>query len=359
MSLRCVAVGGFGLMLSPSADLDRSIAHYVRVHDRGKDDERHSLCREAWQRHGSDLVPTFDELVGDGEIDVVTVCAGKNGDDIKILRELVPLLEQRCKARPILLHLSTVSAAFARAAHAYCARQGVEYFHAPLTGGPTGARTHTMLILAAGKEEIYARLQPMFELIGKPRYFGEDVAKGAWVKLIGQHLVFNGLTGATTAAALHGTCFRMELGDPQQADFLDFLNGGAGGTAQIPRALMLGVRDGKWDVGFLSHHAAIDAIYAAKLAAESGLSIRFSVQPMVNTALALAYLLHKYESGPTPATHAIARELATDPQSLDNFMARFDRPGNIPDAIAACVEALPVSLRESVLLDVDASDFEQ
>ena len=358
MTMKLVGIGGMGLMLSPSAKhlKPEAAARFLRIHDRGTQDDRRDRCRQAWQDHGADLVGDYESLVGDGDYDGVVICAGKNGDDCNIFRSLVPLMQQNKKGQPFILHLSTVSAGFAQAAHDFLSAEGIDYVNYPLTGGPLGAENANMLILASGDESIYERLEPMLQTIGTPRYFSTSITAGAEVKLIGQLMVFNGLVGICSAAALKSECFQEELSGSGQADFFDFLNGGAGGTRQWDVAISKGVRDNTWDQGFMIHHAVVDAIYAAKLCRERGLPA-MAVIPMASIALAFAYLLSKYESAPL-ATHAIVREMIKENASgLDRFLNQNLSYSDVDASINNCIAALPQRVQDSVMLDINTNSF--
>jgi 3-hydroxyisobutyrate dehydrogenase-like beta-hydroxyacid dehydrogenase len=308
-------------------------------------------------------VSTFAALVGNGQLDGVVVCAGKNGDDVGIIAELAQHLRARCSQRPVIIHMSTVSAGFTVAAHAFCAQQGIDYVNYPLTGGPLGAQLggshpNGMLILASGDEQVYARLEPTLKVLGRPRYFGASISAGAETKLIGQHLVFNGCTGICTGAALYAACFADGImGGAAQTDYFDFLNGGAGGTRQWDVALKRGVKEDDWGSGFAVKHAVVDAIYAAKLAQEKGLP-RLSSQPMINIALTFSFLLKQYPDRAL-ATHAIARELlAGAAQELDAFMrAHGALAADTNACIANCITSLPPTVQRTVLLDVSVQNF--
>ena len=58
MTLRLVGIGGMGLMLSPSARHLKAggPAEFLRIHDRGTQDDRRNACREAWKAHGAEVV---------------------------------------------------------------------------------------------------------------------------------------------------------------------------------------------------------------------------------------------------------------------------------------------------------------
>ena len=358
MTIKLVGIGGMGLMLSPSAKHLKpgGAARFLRMHDRATKDDRRDMCRQTWKDHGAELVHDYDALVGDGEYDGVAICAGKNGDDCDIFRALVPCMQQNKKRRPFILHLSTVSAGFARAAHEFLSAQGIDYVNYPLTGGPLGAENANMLILASGNKSIYSRLEPTLQTIGNPRYFGTSVTAGAEVKLIGQLMVFNGLVGICSAAALKSECFQEKLSGSEQAEFFDFLNGGAGGTRQWDVAISKGVRDDTWDQGFMIHHAVVDAIYAAKLCRERGLPA-LAVVPMAATALAFAYLLNKYEGTPL-ATHAIVREMIRKNASgLDEFINQHISYTDVDASIKNCIAVLPRRVKDSVVLDINKDNF--
>jgi len=358
MMIKLIGIGGMGLMLSPSAKhlVHGGPAQFIRIHDRGTQDARRDKCRQAWQKHGAQIVNTFESLVGDGDFDGVVICAGKNGDDCNIFRTVVPLMPAKEKNRPFILHLSTVSAGFAQQASAFSQANGIDYANYPLTGGPLGAETANMLILASGSESLYNRLEPTLQVMGKPKYFGSGITAGAEVKLIGQLMVFNGLIGISSAAALKSACFSEDLHGSSQAEFFDFLNGGAGGTRQWDVALAKGVRDNVWDQGFMIQHAAVDAIYAAELCRQRGLP-SLAIMPMVATALAFAFLLTKYEGSPL-ATHAIVREmLAANAKELDRFLNQHINYHDPETSLNNCIAALPMNVRASVMLDIGAENF--
>ena len=358
MTLRLIGIGGLGLMLSPSAKhLSKAqTAKFLRIHDRGSKDERRDNCRRQWSDHGAELVFDLETLVGDGNFDGVVVCAGKNGDDAKILRDLTPILQGRCSSPPFIVHLSTVSCSFVQSASQFLQKNGIAYLNYPLTGGPAGAEAANMLILASGDPELYDRLLPFLSAIGKPKFFGQRTEAGAEVKLIGQLMVFNGLTGICSAAALKAACFQEPLIGEEQAEFFDFLNAGAGGTRQWDVALSKGVRDNTWDQGFMLQHAAVDAIYAAQLCLERDLST-LTVMPMLSTALAFAYLLTTYRGAPL-ATHAVVRELGTEKAAqIDAFVQEKLDFASPEQSLYAAINALPPTIQDSVLLDVDEGSF--
>jgi hypothetical protein len=106
----------------------------------------------------------------------------------------------------------------------------------------------------------------------------------------------------------------------------------------------------------MTHHAVVDAIYAAKLCRERGLPA-LAVVPMVATALAFAYLLTKYEGAPL-ATHAIVREMIQKNASeLDDFTTRHISYADLDASIQNSIAVLPQRVKDSVMLDINKDNF--
>lgn len=364
--LRLAYVGGLGMMAGPASLhlTPADVAQVVRVHDRGSQGGERDRFREAWREHGAELVADFDQLVGSGDIDGLVVCAGKNGDDLPIIARLTALLAERCERRPFILHLSTLSPNFSEVASGFCADKGVDYANYPLTGGPLGASLggadpKGMLILASGERSLYDRVLPLLKKLGHPRYFGEQPGAGAITKLIGHHLVYNGLAGISAATALHAACFNQgQLGGEVQGNYLGYLNGGAGHTRQWDVAMSKGVLQGVWDQGFLIPHAVVDAVYAGQLALDQELA-RYVLQPMLNTALSFAFIQHKYPQQ-VHATHAVVRELLQPhARELDEFMlANGALEADPAVALKRAEQALPESVARTVLASPTREQFE-
>lgn len=366
--LKLAYLGGFGAMASPAAKhlSPAGPAQVLRVHDRGKLDPAREEKRRDWRAHGALLVADLESLVGSGDLDGIVVCAGKNGDDLPLVSELVSRLKAVSPAhkKPFLLHLSTLSNSFVLAASEHAAGIGIDYANYPLTGGPRGAELggsdpQGMLILAGGNKELFEKVQPTLSRLGHPRYFGEQVTAGTTVKLIGHLMVFNGCVAISSAAALYAEDFcRAEIAGEKQSEFFDYLNRGAGGTRQWDVALSKGIRSGIWDQGFLVKHAVVDALYAADAAREAGLS-RLAIWPMFNLALGFSFVLKTFSDG-DPATHALAKVLhGENAKALDQFLLENSLPeSDFEECITRIEKTLPASVRRTLALRVRKADFE-
>jgi len=354
-------VGGLGTMASPMArhwKKDGPV-QVLRVHDRGTKDQRRGSKRHDWANHGALLVPTFEELVGQGDLDGVIVCCGKNGDDLAIIASITELLSKSSQKSTFICHMSTVSVSFVELAYQFCRQRNVRYVNYPLTGSASGAEAGTMLILASGDLSLYNELLASLSLLGTPRHFGAKLAAGAEVKFIGHLMVFNGLIGICSAAALHAECFNnSKIGGSEQAAFFDFLNTGAGGTRQWDVILSSGVRDNVWDAPFSLKYAVVDAIYVAQLCLDKHIS-SLVVEHVLNTALAFSYVLNNIDIN--LATHSIVREMIAERASaFDRFLLEHSaRRGDTKSALEKCIRSLPERIRKTVALDLTINDFER
>lgn len=353
--LRLIAIGALGNMLSPSAvhlKGKESPAHFIGILDRGGQEEHQKERRQAWVEHGAILAPNISSLLNDTNFDGIVICAGKNGDDYKIIAELLQLIDEKFKGkpRPFILHCSTVSVDFVSKAWEACNQFDVRYANYPLTGGASGAQKGTMLILGGGDKELFDVLEPTLNCLGQPNYLGEDVTAGTKVKLIGHLLVFNGLLGISSAVTLHTKCFPNSAND--QTRFFDFLNQGAGGTRQWDVTIRQAIEHKIWDKGFLLQHAVIDAIYTADLLRQMSMPMA-AIQAILNVASIFAFLLQ--QNSQKRATQTILHALS-ETRKLDEHMYHLlsETPKTYLENI---INALPRDLQKKIKLNVNVDDF--
>lgn len=354
MTLKLLAIGGLGNMLAPSAFhlQDKKIASYLRILDQGKSGKQRDQRRQAWKKHGARLVGNYHELIDDGDFDGVVICAGKNGDDFLIMKQLLPLMissAQKNNRQYFILHLSTLSCHFVQNADHYCKKNHLHYANYPLTGGAKGAETGQMLILASGDRAFYERMLPMLQQIGSPRYFGPEVTQATAVKLIGHVLVFHGLLGVSLATVLHKNVFSLPHLSQNQVDFFDFLNQGAGGSRQWDVAVRQGLAEDDWDKGFLIRHAVIDALYTADLLLQKNLP-RTMILSLLELVLLFAYLLQD-EKNYDLATQSVVKLLANQsPKNLDDYF-QTHLSWDMEKSLRNCVAALPEKIKNALMLD--------
>jgi 2-hydroxy-3-oxopropionate reductase len=77
----------------------------------------------------------------------------------------------------IVVVMSTIAPKPAREFAHRLAEKGIEMLDAPVSGGPTNARASNLSIMVGGKREIFDRVEPLFECLGKTIvYIGESGA---------------------------------------------------------------------------------------------------------------------------------------------------------------------------------------
>lgn len=76
-----------------------------------------------------------------------------------------------------------------------CAKKGISYIDAPVSGGPTGAAAGTLAIMVGGSSEDFNHAKPLLEKMGGNVVLIGDVGSGHAVKAL------NNLLGATVLAA--------------------------------------------------------------------------------------------------------------------------------------------------------------
>lgn len=105
------------------------------------------------------------------------------------------------KAGTILIDMSTISPTMATMVAEAAAKQGCAMLDAPVSGGDVGAQKGTLSIMVGGDAEVFARVEPVFQPLGKPVFCGECGA-GQVVKACNQILVAVTLVGMSEALVL-------------------------------------------------------------------------------------------------------------------------------------------------------------
>lgn len=100
-----------------------------------------------------------------------------------------------------LIDMSTISPSMAIKVATAAGRAGCRMLDAPVSGGDVGAQKGTLSIMVGGPSEVFARVKPIFEVMGKPILCGESGA-GQIVKACNQILVAVTLLGMSEALML-------------------------------------------------------------------------------------------------------------------------------------------------------------
>ena len=116
------------------------------------------------------------------------------------------------------VNMATVSVAFAREMAALHLEKGIGYVAAPVLGRVDVAEAGKLNILAGGSDELIARVQPLFDLIGQKTWrFGVQPEQANAVKL-----ACNLMLACAIEATGEGTALARSYGVPA-ADFIDLV----------------------------------------------------------------------------------------------------------------------------------------
>ncbi len=86
----------------------------------------------------------------------------------------------------IVIDMSTNSPEYAERFASELAKLKVEFLDAPVTGGDVGAKEGKLTIMVGGKKEVFERIRPIFETMGKLIIYAGPVGSGQKMKLVNQ-----------------------------------------------------------------------------------------------------------------------------------------------------------------------------
>lgn len=115
--------------------------------------------------------------------------------DTAMSTELCHQLLEGAKPGTVIVDASTVSPSGSRAMHEACAAKGVHFLDAPCTGSRPGAESGNLTFMIGGDKDVFERVKPWFEPMGKRLYYCGGPGLGLHAKLT-QNLVLSNLLNA-------------------------------------------------------------------------------------------------------------------------------------------------------------------
>ncbi len=95
----------------------------------------------------------------------------------------------------IIVDCSTISPKASRGIATALAAQGIEFLDAPCTGSKAGAEGGTLTFMVGGSKEVFERVRPYFEAMGKLLYYCGAIGMGLQAKL-SQNMILGNLLQA-------------------------------------------------------------------------------------------------------------------------------------------------------------------
>lgn len=109
-------------------------------------------------------------------------------------------------AGKVVVDMSTISPIATRKIAGQLGEKGVEMLDAPVSGGDVGARNGTLSIMVGGKPDVFERVKPVFEVLGKNIVHVGDAGAGQVAKACNQILVAEHINAAGEALLLARAC---------------------------------------------------------------------------------------------------------------------------------------------------------
>jgi len=130
------------------------------------------------------------------------------------------------QARPgtVIVDMSTISPTATKSFAERLAKQGIDMLDAPVSGGETGALNGTLSIMVGGKAQVFERVKPLFECMGKNIVHIGDNGAGQVAKACNQIVV-----AVTIEAVAEALTFARKSG-ADAAKVRDALMGGFAGS---------------------------------------------------------------------------------------------------------------------------------
>ena len=196
-----IAFIGLGIMGRPMALNLHRAGHTVFVHGRRPDSMTPLVqggCSACDTAQAAAVQADIIFIMVSDTPDVEQVLFGENG------------VVQGAKPGSVVVDMSTISPSATRRFAADLAARGMAMLDAPVSGGDVGAINGTLSIMVGGKVEIFTRVRPLFEVLGKNIVHVGDHGAGQVAKACNQIVV--ALTIEAVAEAL--TFARQNAVDP-------------------------------------------------------------------------------------------------------------------------------------------------
>ncbi len=166
----------------------------------------------------------------------------------------------------VVVDMSTVSPGFSKQMMRRVEERGGEMLDAPVSGSTMAAEQGTLTIMVGGKPEVFEKMRPVFEAMGKNIYYMGESGSGSFTKLCNQVAV---------SLNLLGVCETLMIAAKAGLDLkrvIEVISTGAGGSWQLsnlgPRMV---VRD--WRPGFKVKHLRKDLRFVRETAESLGLCL--------------------------------------------------------------------------------------
>lgn len=206
---------GTGIMGAPMVRRLLRAGHRVRVFNRSPDKAR------ALAADGAEVAASPAEAARGAA--AIFLMLPDTPDVEQTVASLNPALE----AGQLIVDMSTVAPAAARALSAMLSARRIDFLDAPVSGGESGAIEGTLTIMVGGSEAAFARVRPILESLGKRITHMGPAGSGQMTKLVNQVAV------AVTLEATVEALMLASRGGLDPALVLEAIGAGAASSWQL------------------------------------------------------------------------------------------------------------------------------
>lgn len=173
---------GTGVMGAPMA------LHLAR---HGKDVTVYNRTLSKAKRLEPHVKVSSDLYASSKEADVIFSIVGYPKDVEDIYNIIIP----NAKKGAILIDMTTSSPALAKKLYKKAKDHGLYMLDAPVTGGDLGAIQASLSIMVGGDKEIYLKIHPLLEMMGKTITYMGEAGNGQYMKLANQIVIAGNILG--------------------------------------------------------------------------------------------------------------------------------------------------------------------
>lgn len=152
--------------------------------------------------------------------DVIVTCVSRDEDVLAVMDAMASGLA----SGKTVVDTSTIAVDTAKQAAAKLATSGVEFLDAPVSGGKEGAQNGQLVFMVGGDADVFQRLQPAFDAMGKSATHMGEVGSGQATKAVNQIMVA-GINQAVTEALAFGQTSGLDMDK-----VIEVVSGGAAGN---------------------------------------------------------------------------------------------------------------------------------
>jgi len=166
---------GLGIMGASMASNLMKAGHELVVHDIKRDAAApHLKAGAVWADTPRQVAEATEVVLTSlpGPPEMESVALGENG-----------LLSGMAEGK-VYFDLTTNSPAVVRRVHAVFAKKGVHLLDAPVSGGPSGARTRKLALWVGGDEAVFLKYKPVLDAVGDQPVHVGPIGAGSVTKLV-------------------------------------------------------------------------------------------------------------------------------------------------------------------------------